>query len=136
MGIFNSFGAMSGQFAAKQERAQIAGALAAELQVPGRLKAILRAIQNNGFTELLGQWTEGQTAPIAAGELPQSLAGTGLMESLAKRTSMPTGVVKGSLAQLLPLAVHYLSGTGQILPGFLTLEDSTFSLAAFLQAVK
>ena len=56
MGIFNSFGAMSGQFAAKQERLQVANALVEELQVPGNIAELLHSLDTAGQGALVRQW--------------------------------------------------------------------------------
>ena len=49
MGIFNSFGAMSGQFAAKQERILVAKRLLEELQLPGKIAELVASFKSNGL---------------------------------------------------------------------------------------
>ena len=107
-GIFSSFGAMSGQFAAKQERGQVAKALVEELQQPGKLDSLVQELERNA-PALLEQWTGGSTEPMPVAEVQKSLGKYDLLTSLVQRTNMPPGVVKSSLAVLLPIAMHHLA---------------------------
>ena len=112
MGIFNSFGAMSGQFAAKQERRQVAEALIEELREPGKIAELLRSLNQNGLGGLLQQWVSGEKAPVSVAQLQQGLKQSTLLEALTTRTKMPIGVVKTSLAVLLPLSIELLAREG------------------------
>lgn len=116
MGIFNSFGAMSGQFAAKQERAKVAASLLEELQTAGRIGELVKSVKANGLEKLLTEWTTGNTAPASAVQVQQSLKGNPLLDALVRKTNMPIGVVKTSLTVLLPLAVRQLALDGQVSP--------------------
>ena len=107
-GIFGSFGAMSGQFAAKQERGQVAKALVEELQVAGTQDALIKDLQQNA-PELLRQWRSGVTSPVPSAKIDSILGKSDLIQKLSQRTQMPPGVVKASAGVLLPIAVHHLA---------------------------
>ena len=114
MGIFNSFGAMSGQFAAKQERLQVANALVEELQAPGKIAELLHSLDTAGQGALVQQWASGEMVAVTTTQLQQALQQSTLLEDLTRRTRMPVGVVKKSLAVLLPLSIGQLAQEGYV----------------------
>ena len=129
MGIFNSFGAMSGQFAAKQERRQVAEALIEELKQPGKIAELLHTLNQNGLGTLLQQWVAGEKAPVTVAQLQQGLKQSTLLDALTTRTKMPIGVVKTSLSVLLPISIDLLAREGIVTvdgePSGKVLDDST-----------
>ncbi len=116
MGIFNSFGAMSGQFAAKQERAKVAAALVEELKTPENLAGLIQSLQANGVTDLVRQWTAGSTAPTTPETVTRTFGNSPLLGTLVSKTNMPVGVIRTSMTVLLPLTIHQLALGGQIRP--------------------
>ncbi len=74
MGIFNTFGAVSGQMSAKQEHLQIANALLEELKVPGKLAAILSSLRASEHATLLPRWIAGEISPVTASVVQQGLS--------------------------------------------------------------
>lgn len=125
---------MSGQFAAKQERARVAPFLIEELRGSGRIAALIASFKTNGLGSLLSLWAAGETMPATAEQVQRALKGDQLVEELMRKTNMPLGVVKTSLTVLLPLTVRQLSLDGQLsadgtLAG-LPLEDTTGLVAA------
>ena len=81
MGIFNSFGAMSGQFAAKQERGKVAEALIQELKEPGKVAELLHSLHENGLGTLVREWVAGEKAPVTVAQLQQGLKQSTLLGS-------------------------------------------------------
>ena len=114
MGIFNSFGAMSGQFAAKQERLLVANALIEEFKGPGKLVELIHLLNTNGQGNLVRQWASGEAAPMTATQVQQGLKQGTLLDNLTTKTKMPIGVVKTSLAILLPLSISQLAREGYV----------------------
>ena len=114
MGIFNSFGAMPGQMSAKQEQLQVASALAEELKEPGKLAELLSSLRTGGQSDLIKRSVSGEAAPVTTAQLQQGLEQSGMLQNLATRTRMPTGVVKAGLAVLLPLALARLARDGYL----------------------
>ncbi len=112
MGIFNTFGAVSGQMSAKQEHLQIANALIEELLMPGKLAAIHASLKASDQGNLLRQWISGQSAPVTATAVQQGLTQCTLVADLERRTKMPSGVVKAGLAVLLPITMAQLAQDG------------------------
>ena len=116
MGIFNSFGAMSGQFAARQERSKVAAALVEELKVPETIAEVMKSLHTNGVMDFVRQWAAGNTAPLSSEHLQQSVRSSALLDSIVRKTNMPVGVVKTSMTVLLPLLIRQLTVGGQLTP--------------------
>ena len=135
MGIFNAFGAMSGQFAAKQERLLVAKRLLEELQLPGMIAELVASFKSNGVRFLFFPWSAGQTTPAIAEEFQQCLKNSTLMNDLVRKTNMPVGVVKASLAILLPLTTHQLTTTGNITPDGEASEHPLTDIDKLIQAL-
>ena len=117
MGLLDSITQMAGQFSGNPEHGAVAGGLVQEMQnMPGGPGGILSAFQQNGLGGLAQQMAQGQTAPIAPGQVEQGLGGTGIIDSIAQRTGMSPGTVKMALAVLLPIVIHHLISNGHVTP--------------------
>ena len=114
MGVFNTFGAVSGQMSAKQEQLQVANALVEELKMPGKLVEILSSFKASGQIALVREWISGKTTAVNGAVVQQALKQSTFLEDLAARTKMPLGVVKSGLAVLLPLAIGQLARDGYV----------------------
>ena len=114
MGIFNTFGAVSGQMSAKQEHLQIAKALIEEFLKPGKLAATLSSLKASDQGNLLRRWISGDSAPVTATAVQQGIGQCTLLTELENRTRMPSGVVKAGLAVLLPIAMAQLARDGDV----------------------
>ena len=136
MGIFNTFGAVSGQMSARQERLQVADAFVEELKVPGRLAELLDSLRTSGQGDLMRQWIAGSTEPVSATQLQQGLRNCALLQNLATRTKMPTGVVKTGLSVLLPLTIAQLAREGYVTADGESSEKSLTELNGLAEALR
>jgi uncharacterized protein YidB (DUF937 family) len=100
---------------AGSEHAQVAGGLMEELQQRGGIGSLIQNFQRNGLGSVIEQWTQGDTQPNATA-VEEGTAGTGLIDSIAQRTGLSPGVVRGGLAIALPLVVHHMVSNGHVTP--------------------
>ena len=111
MGLLDSVMAMAG---GGGQNAQVAGGLMQELQQnPGGFGSLLSSFQQNGMGNQVQQWSQGQTAPAAPGQIQQGM-GSGFINSIAQRTGLSPTVVESGLAVAVPLIVHHLVSNGHV----------------------
>ncbi|MDP9040101.1 MAG: YidB family protein [Acidobacteriota bacterium] len=97
------------------DHAAVGGGLIQELeQRPGGIGGIFQSFQQNGLGGLVQQWAGGNTAPASPDQIEQGLGGSGIIEGIAQRTGMSPGVVKMSLAVLVPLVIHHVVSNGHV----------------------
>ncbi len=96
------------------DHAQVAGGLMEEVQQQGGIGSIFQSFQQNGMGGLVQQWAGGQTQPAAPDQIEQGLAGTGMIDNIAQRTGMSPGMVKMSLAVLVPIIIHHFVSNGHV----------------------
>ena len=114
MGLFNTFGAVSGQMSARQERLQVADALIEEFKVPGKLAGLLASFKQSAYGQMLQHWLAGQTDAVSPSQIQEGLGQSTLLQDLATRTRMPVGIVKTHLAVLMPLSIAQLGRDGYV----------------------
>lgn len=114
MDILNTVASMAkGPGAA--EHAQVAGGLMDELQQRGGVGSLIQNFQRNGMGSFIDQWSQGNTQPNPTA-IENGTQGTGLIDSIAQRTGLSPGVVRGGLAIALPLIVHHMVSNGHVTP--------------------
>ena len=98
------------------EHAQVAGGLMEELQnQPGGIGGLIQNFQRNGMGPAVQQWTQGNTQPNPTA-IENGLGGTGIIDSVAQRTGLSPGVVRGSLAVIVPLLIHHMVSNNHMSP--------------------
>ncbi|WP_348260913.1 YidB family protein [Telmatobacter sp. DSM 110680] len=98
------------------EHAQVAGGLMEELQnQPGGIGGLIQNLQRNGMGPAVEQWSQGQTQPNPSA-IENGLAGTGIIANIAQRTGLSEGVVRGSLAVVIPLVVSHVISNNHVSP--------------------
>ena len=100
---------------AGSEHAQVATGLMDELQQRGGVGSLIQNFQRNGMGSFIEQWSQGNTQPNPTA-VENGTAGTGLIDSVAQRTGLSPGVVRGALAVILPLLVHHMMSNNHIGP--------------------
>jgi len=96
------------------DKAAVAGGTMQEIESQGGIGSIFSAFQQNGLGGLVQQWAAGQTAPAQPAEVEQGLGGTGMIENIANRTGVSSGVVSTILAALLPMVIHHFVQSGHV----------------------
>jgi len=114
MSILNTVASMA-KGPAASEYAQVAGGLMHELEARGGLGSLIQAFQRNGMGSFVEQWSQGNTQPNPTA-VENGTAGTGLIDSVAQRTGLAPGVVRGGLAIVLPLLVHHMVSNNHVTP--------------------
>jgi uncharacterized protein YidB (DUF937 family) len=115
MGILDSVTQMAGQFGGGGDHAKVAGGLMDEIQQqPGGVGGIFKSFQQNGMGGLVQQWAGGQTAPASPQQMEQGLGGTGMIDNIAARTGMSSGMVKMGLAVVVPMVIHHFVSSGHV----------------------
>ena len=114
MDILNTVSSMAKGTAAS-EHAQVAGGLMDELQQRGGIGSLIQNFQRNGMGSFIEQLSQGNTQPNPTA-IENGTQGTGLIDSIAQRTGLSPGVVRGGLAIALPLIVHHMVSNGHVAP--------------------
>jgi uncharacterized protein YidB (DUF937 family) len=110
MGFLNTVESMA-MGSAGPEHVKVAGGLMDELQQSGGVGGLIQTMQRNGMGPAVEQWSQGQTQPNPTA-IETGLAGTGIIDNIAQRTGLSPGVVRGSLAIIVPLFVGHMISTG------------------------
>jgi uncharacterized protein YidB (DUF937 family) len=97
------------------EHAKIAGGLMEELQQRGGVGSLIQNFQRNGMGSFVDQWSQGNTQPNPTA-IENGTAGTGLIDSVAQRTGLSPGVVRGGLAIVVPLLIHHMVSNNHVTP--------------------
>ena len=96
---------------------KVAGGLMDELQQnPGGIGGLIQSFQRNGMGNIVQQWSQGQTQPPDPGSIENGLGGTGIIDSIAQRTGLSTGAVRGGLAVVVPLLMHHMISNNHVSP--------------------
>src|SRR5215831_7618569 len=106
MGILNTVESMAGGTAGP-EHAKVANALVNELQQREGVGGLIQSFQRNGMGTFVEQWAQGQTQPNPTA-IENGLHGTGLIDSIAERTGLSHGVIRGALAIVVPILIHHM----------------------------
>lgn len=115
MSILNTLESMA-MGNASPENAKVAGGLMDELQQRGGVGSLIQAFERNGMRSSIEQWSRGQTQPPSSTAIDNGTAGTGLIASIAQRTGLSEGTVRGALAVVVPLVIHHMVSNGHITP--------------------
>lgn len=95
--------------------AQVAGGLIHELEARGGVGSLIQSFQRNGMGSFIEQWSQGNTQPNPTA-IENGTQGTGLIDSIAQRTGLSPGVVRGGLAITLPLLIHHMVSNNHVTP--------------------
>ena len=114
MSILNTVASMA-KGSAAPEHALVAGGLMQELEARGGVGSLIQAFQRNGMGSAVEQWSQGNTQPNPTA-IESGTAGTGLIDSIAQRTGLSPGVVRGGLAIALPLLIHHMVSNNHVTP--------------------
>ena len=114
MGILNTVESMA-MGNAGPEHARVAGGLMEELQQRGGVGSLIQNFQRNGMGSFIEQWSHGNTQPNPTA-IENGTAGTGLIDSIAQRTGLSPGVVRGGLAIVVPLLIHHMVSNNHVTP--------------------
>ena len=98
------------------EHAKVAGGLIEEMQQRGGVGSLIQAFQRNGMGSSIQQWSAGITQPPNPTAIETGLQGTGLIDSIAQRTGLSPGVVRGGLAIVVPLLIHHMISNNHVTP--------------------
>ena len=114
MTILNTVAAMA-RGPAAPEHAQVAGGLMHELEASGGVGSLIQNFQRNGMGSFIEQWSQGNTQPNPTA-IENGTEGTGLIDSIAQRTGLSPGVVRGGLAVVVPLLIHHMVTNNHVTP--------------------
>jgi uncharacterized protein YidB (DUF937 family) len=116
MGTLNTVESMAIE-TARPENAKVAQGLIEELhQHPKGIGGLIQCFQRNGMGPFVEQWCAGQTLPPNPTAIENGLHSTGMVESVAERTGLAHGVVRGSLAIVIPLLMHHMVSNSHVSP--------------------
>ena len=76
---------------------------------------MIQNFQRNGMGSFIEQWSQGNTQPNPS-VIENGTQGTGLIDSIAQRTGLSPGVVRGGLAVVVPVLVHHMVSNSHVTP--------------------
>lgn len=114
MSILNTVASMA-KGPGASDHAQVAGGLMHELEARGGVGSLIQSFQRNGMGSFIEQWSQGNTQPNPTA-IENGTQGTGLIDSIAQRTGLSPGVVRGGLAITLPLLIHHMVSNNHVTP--------------------
>lgn len=114
MSIFNTVASIAKGNAAS-EHAQVAGGLMNELEARGGVGSLIQNFQRNGMGSFIDQWSRGNTQPNPTA-IENGTQGTGLIDSIAHRTGLSPGAVRGGFAIAVPLLIHDMVSNNHVTP--------------------
>lgn len=114
MSILNTVASMAKGTAAS-DHAQVAGGLMQELEQRGGVGSLIQNFQRNGMGSFIDQWSQGNIQPNPTA-IENGTQGTGLIDSIAQRTGLAPGVVRGGLAVAVPLLIHHMVSNNHVTP--------------------
>lgn len=100
---------------ASPEHAKVAAGLMDELQQRDGVGSLIQNFQRNGMGSMVEQWSAGNTQPNPSA-IESGTAGTGLIDTIAQRTGLSPGVVRGGLAVVVPLLIHHMVSNNHLSP--------------------
>jgi uncharacterized protein YidB (DUF937 family) len=112
MGILNTVESMAARHSI-EENTRVATALMEELEQREGVGGLMQDFQRNGMGSFVEEWAHGKTQPNASA-VGDGLAGTGLIDSIALRTGLTHGVVRGALAEVIPCMIHYMTANNYV----------------------
>lgn len=115
MGILNTVESMAQGHGSPGEYAKVASSLAEELRVRDGVPGLMHIFQRNGVGSSVEKWSAGQTQPNPTA-IENGLAGSGLIEAIAKRTGLSANVVREALAVIVPRLVHHMVSNNHLSP--------------------
>ena len=114
MGLLNTVESLA-KANAGPDHSKVADALIDELQQREGVGGLIQSFQRNGMGSFVEQWAQGQTQPNPT-TVENGLSGTGLIDSVADRTGLSHGVVRGALAIIIPILIHHMIANNHVSP--------------------
>jgi uncharacterized protein YidB (DUF937 family) len=115
MGLLDNIESMAGG-ASSTDHASVASELMNTVQQhPGGLSGILHNFQQNGMSDHVNSWQQPNqpNQPITPDQAQQGL-GSGVIDSIAKRTGLSPTMVKGAAAVILPMMIAHFAQNGGV----------------------
>ena len=133
-GILNTVESMAMGGNSADLHSKVAGGLMEELQQnAGGIGGLIQSLQRNGMGSMVQQWSQGQTQPPNPSAIENGLGGTGIVDSVAQRTGLPAGAIRGSLAVIVPVLLHHMISNNHVSPtGQPFIHGTSRSLCALL----
>ena len=114
MGLLNTVESLA-KANAGLDHSKVADALIDELHQREGVGGLIQSFQRNGMGSFVEQWAQGQTQPNPT-TVENGLSGTGLIDSVADRTCLSHGVVRGALAIIIPILIHHMIANNHVSP--------------------
>lgn len=95
---------------------KVAYALMEELgQTATGTAGLVHSFQRNGMGAFVEGWVQGDTQPNPTA-IENGLADSGLVQRISERTGFSHGTVRGALALIIPVLIHYVVSNGYLTP--------------------
>ncbi|HEX3571806.1 MAG TPA: YidB family protein [Acidobacteriaceae bacterium] len=113
--IGNLTGATSGESAAANP--QVANGVVQALQEhPGGIGSVLDALRQNGMSQHVDAWTQGQQQPANPQQVQQALGPSGFIDRVAEKAGISPQVATMAMTALLPVIIRHFAPGGQPAP--------------------
>lgn len=116
MGLLDTFENMADAQGAASSAGITGGLLQALEEHPGGLSGVMNAFQNNGMSEHVQKWSNGQQTSATPDQIQQGVGGTGFIENVAAKAGVSPEVAKVAMATVLPAVIAHFTNGGEQSP--------------------
>jgi uncharacterized protein YidB (DUF937 family) len=114
MSLFDSVTKLAEGFSSSGDHAAVATGLMEELGGSGGVAGLIQSFHQNGASELVQQFANGQTQGVDPSAIEQAVGGSELIDSIAQRTGISADSVRSSLATIVPVLVNHVTANGHV----------------------
>ncbi|HEV2135161.1 MAG TPA: YidB family protein [Terracidiphilus sp.] len=114
MSFFDSVTKLAEGFTSSGNHAAVATGLMEELGGSGGVAGLIQAFHQNGASDLVQQFANGQTQGVNPGAIEQAVGGSAFIDSIAQRTGVSADSVRSSLATIVPVLVNHVTANGHV----------------------
>lgn len=114
MSIFDSVIQTAKGLTSSGDHAAVATGLMEHLTESGGVAGLIQSLHQNGASELVQQFANGQTQAVDPSAIEQAVGGSEFIDSIAKRTGVSSDAVRSSLATIIPVLVNHVTVNGHV----------------------
>lgn len=114
MSIFDSVTKLAEGFSSGADHAAVATGLMEQLGGSGGVAGLIHSFHENGASDLVQQFANGQTQGVDPSAIEQAVGGSAFIDSIAQRTGVSADSVRSSLATIVPVLVNHVTANGHV----------------------
>lgn len=114
MSFFDSVTKLADGFTSGGDHAAVATGLMEELGGSGGVAGLIQSFHQNGSSDLIEKFANGQTQGADPGAIEQAVGGSAFIDSIAQRSGVSGDTVRSSLATIVPVLVNHVTANGHV----------------------